>query len=79
MGHFDHIPAGKREIFNKDSNTWELVDLTESTCEDLRIILEERNSEIEELKKQISHSEDIIKKMNAKIIALESNLGKKSK
>ena len=77
MGHFDHIPAGKRERYNKKTNQWELVDLKETSHEDMKIILDERNAEIEELRSEIVKRDEIIKKMNAKIINLESNTGKK--
>lgn len=79
MGHFDHVPAGKREHYNKKTNQWELVDLKETSHEDMKIILDERNAEIEELRAEIVRRDEIIKKMNAKIIDLESNTGKKSK
>lgn len=79
MGHFDHVPAGKREHYNKKTNQWELVDLNETSHEDMKIILDERNAEIEELRAEIVKRDEIIKKMNAKIIDLESNAGKKSK
>lgn len=79
MSHFDHVPAGKREHYNKQTNQWELVDLKETSHEDMKIILDERNAEIEELRAEIVKCDEIIKKMNAKIIDLESNAGKKSK
>lgn len=77
MPHFDHIPPGKREQYNKKTGQWELVPLKESSIEDLKIMLDERNSEIEELKSEIAKRDKVIEKMNHKIIELETAAGKK--
>lgn len=77
MSHFDHIPAGKKEFYNKEKNIWELVDLKQADSEDLKIMLDEKDAEVKELRIDLEKSKKIIEKMNAKIIELESNASKR--
>lgn len=54
MPHYDHIPAGKKEVFDKESGEWILVDLKDSDVDDLRIIIEEKDARIKELESEIA-------------------------
>lgn len=72
MSHFDHIPPGKREMYNKASGKWELIDAKDTSVEDLKITLDERNAELEDLRAAVAKPDKIIAEMNQKIISLES-------
>jgi len=55
MAHYDHIPAGKKEFFNKETKEWELADLDKKNPEDLQIMLEEKDARISELEAEVAN------------------------
>lgn len=54
MPHYDHIPAGKKEVFDKESGEWILADLKGNNIEDLQILLEEKDARIKELESEVA-------------------------
>lgn len=49
---YDAIPAGKKQIIDKETGQPKLVDLSNESVEDLQIILSEKEATIEELEKE---------------------------